>query len=176
LAYTNRLAPQVTEHLDEGERLLAGVRAAPKGASLLIGISAGIGVAVGYVIATSAAEGPLAAALGGGLGAAAGVIVAFGISLIRLRGTDLESPNLALALTDRRLLVLTRSAVTNRSIRLSREYPISRIESISAGTSRLGFPAPVTVALRESDDLFLEVARIDDPAAFAAAFAAHSGR
>lgn len=176
MAYTERLAPHVASHLAEGERLLAGVRANPKGCHAVNASLGGIGAALGFVIGTGLSDGYLGAALGGVLGAAAGVLIALLYAIIRVRRTTvIDAPNLALALTDRRMLIFARSALTNRPNRMSRAYPLEQIRTMAAGEPRLLFPPPFHIVLTNGTKLNLEVGRIDDPAGFAEAFAERRG-
>jgi hypothetical protein len=177
MAYTDRLATQIAGQLQDGEQVLKAVRATPRGASIMIGVAAGIGAGLGYGISTQIGDGPLAAALGGGIGAAAGVFVGFLIAAFRVRSQpEVESPNLVLAMTDRRFLVFLRSWLTNRPTRLSREYPITAVSAVSVGKPRLFLPAPVDISLPDGAAMALEVARVDDPKGFGAAFEGHPAR
>lgn len=176
MAYTQRIAPLVAPHLAEGERLSAAVRANPKGCHAVNGSIAGIVAAVGFVIGITVGDGYLGAVIGGAVGAVAGVLIAYVYATIRVRRVvKLEAPNLALALTDRRLLVFVRSALTNRIRKLSLQYPLDEVRSVTVGEPKLIFPPPMWIVSTEGRKLSLEVGRIDDPEGFAAAFAAARG-
>lgn len=170
MAYIDRVSSTIQPRLEEGEVLVAALRSARRGATMIAAVAAGIGAAAGFLIATSGYDGGFAAAaLGGGVGGGAGAAVGFGIAW-RMGGDDLptRNPYLVVARTDRRLLMLPRSPLTNRPTSVAAARPLAEVGSIAIGPKRFSFPRTTTIRFSDGSSWELEAMAIDEPEGFAA--------
>jgi len=147
-SYTKKLAPVANPHLQQGEVLLAAVRGMSKGATKGI-----VGGTAGMV-----AGGALGAILGGRAG---NDDRAAGEAQARDAGLGDLPPQLALGLTDRRLLVFSRSAVSGKAKDLVGEIPRDRIAEIEGKDLGKLSPNRLTVHLTDGTAVDFEVVRID---------------
>ena len=72
------------------------------------------------------------------------------------------------ARTDRRILLLDRSPLTNRPATVVAERPLDQVEGIEIGPKRLTFPRNATVSFTDGTAWDLELMVIDKPEEFAA--------
>jgi len=149
--------------MEPGERLLAAVRAAPRGTALMVGIAAGLGAALGYVLATSGESSVLRAAVGGGAGGGAGAALGVAIASLRARSRPPGPVALSVALTQRRLVVLRRSLVTNRPLGSVAEVPLAEVAGIDVSPPRPVAARRLRITFGDGSAWDLEAARPDHP-------------
>ncbi|MCJ7725125.1 MAG: hypothetical protein MUP76_01865 [Acidimicrobiia bacterium] len=171
MANTDDLAASIGRYLKKNEQVIGASRAAPRNGVRITSALAGIGAAAGYILSTFIGEGALAAAIGGGLGAAVGVSIATVVAYFRMRKIlGIRAAVVTLALTPRRLLMFRQSWFANRVAELVREDPIEDITSIVVGKAKLISPHPVTIALGDGSALEFEAPKIEHPDLLAQAF------
>jgi hypothetical protein len=170
MAYTDKVAARLEGDLAPGEPVMGMVRAARRGATMIAAVLAGAGAVAGYLIATSGGDASLgAAALGGGIGGGAGAAIGAAAAWVRGGGSlPSKNPYLVLARTDRRILLLERSPLTNRPAAIAAQRPLDQVASIEVGAKRFTFPRTGTVAFSDGTSWDLEFMVIDKPDAFAA--------
>jgi len=133
------------EHLEAGEGVVAGVRVNQKGAS------------------RAAAGG----AVGGLLGAAVAHKMTKGGREAQAAAGFPPNAQLAFALTDRRLLVFDRGAMSGRPKRFLTSMPLSDIVSVRYEPAKL--VPRIHLGLASGAEVGFEAVRLDDPEHFAAA-------
>lgn len=156
-AYTPKLAKVAKDVLEPGETLLAGARAMTKGAtkSIIAGAAGAVaggaaGVAVAGAVSGKEAEEGRKQAKDAGLGDAAQV---------------------AVGLTDRRLLVWKRSGLSGKAKDLIGEIPVSRIAKIEGRDSGSKLkPDDLSVGLSDGSTVDFEVVTADGYEGIARAF------
>jgi hypothetical protein len=177
VARSDDLAQSIGRYLKKSEQVIGGCRAAPRGSSTRTALMAGAGAAAGYIISTVFAEGSVAAAFGGGIGALAGVAISSLVArLLMGRRIGIPAAVVTLALTPRRLLIFRQSWFANRVAELIREIPVDAVTSITVGAARWISPHPVTIGLADETSLALEAAKVEEPALLAEAFGKTTGR
>ena len=176
MANTDDLAASIGRYLKKNEKVIGATRAAPRNGVRITSGLAGVGAAAGYLLSTFIGEGALAAAIGGGLGAAVGVSIATVVAYFRMRKIlGIRAAVVTLALTNRRLLMFRQSWFANRVAELVREFPIEDITSIVVGKAGLISPYPVTVALDNGTAMEFEAPKIERPGLLADAFRETTG-
>lgn len=132
---TKTLIKLVAEHLQPGEELLVGLRVNLKGTALGIGLSAGgAGLALGSKVMS---EGQTQAEDSG---------IPF-------------SQQMALGLSNQRIIVWSRSALTGRPKKILGQIPFSEINEVVFKPGRLG--DKLTLKLQQDRTLELESVKID---------------
>jgi len=167
---THRDAVERRLGLAPGERMLAAARAQRRGTSMIIGIAAGVGGGIGYVVATSDTAGVLRAALGGGIGAGSGAVIGWVVVSMWLRGEAGLGPLLSLAVTNDRFVALRRSAITNTPTDVVASVPIGDVVDLAVGPSRLVFARTLRVVFGNGTAWDLEVTRPERPEQFLNAY------
>ena len=163
MASLTRFRMHAAPDLAPGEEVVAAAHAQPKGMYLIIAPGAGVGAAIGYLVATAGASSMLRAAIGGGVGAAAGVVVATVIGMLVFRSrAPFGSLYSTLVRTSDRLLVYGRSGATNRPRGLIGDSPLAETP-IVVGERRFFLPRSVTVTLPDGSVHALEVAGVEKP-------------
>jgi hypothetical protein len=165
----HRDAVERASGLGPGERLLAAGRVARRGTSVIVGIAAGLGGAVGYVVATAEASTILRAAIGGGVGGGAGAAVGWLIATSVLRGGGGPGPLLSIGITTERFLALRRSALTNTPVEVVTAVPVDGVVGIELGPARLVFARTLTVVFDNGVEWDLETTRAERPETWTAA-------
>lgn len=163
--YTKKLQPVAEDVLESGERLLGAVRASGRGVTrAVIGGAAG---AVGGVTAAPAMGG-VGAVIGSEAGAADR---AEGRQEEEAAGLPPLPPQMALGLTDRRLLIFKRSALSGKPKELVAQIPRDRIEGIEGEDSGSALkPDRLTVVLIDGGQVSFEIPRADGFAPLVEAF------
>ena len=158
--YSKKLAKKAAEDLEPGEQLHAASRALAPGALKSISFSAGGAVGLG-------AAGVMAA------DAATSGDVADG----KQQAEAMELPlatQMALAVTDSRLMVYSRSALTGRAKDLLGSVPLDRIESMTAATGKM--KDSLTLAVAGGESIELDIVKVDGAEPLATAFSRATGR
>jgi hypothetical protein len=110
-----------------------------------------------------------AAALGGGIGGGAGAALGAVAAWARGGGSlPSKNPYLVLARTDRRMLLLERSPLTNRPTSIAAERPLDEVTSVLLGGKRFTFPRTGQVSFSDGTSWPLEFMVVDKPDEFAA--------
>lgn len=147
--YTPKLSKVAGDHLQPGERLIAGIRAMSKGStgSIIAGITgATVGGAAGMVHASKATE--KAAGEGREQSEDAGVG---------------HAAQVAVGLTDQRVLVFKRSPLSGKAKELLGAVPLSDVDNISGADSGSKLkPDTLTVHLNGGSLLEFEAVKADD--------------
>lgn len=136
--YTKKLNEQATDLLD-GEQATYGVRAFLQGSNWYMGIAAGIGVFVAFMI-SNATGGRSSSILLGAIGAGAGVIVGYLAAKARFK----SSPYISIGVTPSRVVVLERGFM-GKVIGVLEEIPLSTVEDVTVGASNMMKPAKVEI-------------------------------
>jgi hypothetical protein len=137
----------------------------------------GAGAGFGYLVGTSITSDMTGAILGGAIGAAAGMAISAFFSRFRMkRAIGVKGSNLTAVITRQRILVFTRTLISSQLSDLGREIPLKDVASMEVGAARLIAPHPLTITLTDGSVLELEVARIEKPDKFVAAFHKATGR
>jgi hypothetical protein len=177
MAVTKHLISVIGGYLKQGEEPIGAARAAARGTAWSSALLGGVGAAAGWLVAGMISDGVLAAALGGGLGAAVGMLIGGIIGTFRMQGAaGLRSSTVLLVLTRRRLLVFRTSLWANKPSGLAREIPIDAIASITTGEPGYFTPQAVAVDLVDGEKLTLESARQERVGELAEAFTEATGR
>ena len=155
MSYEDRIAAVVDRDAQPGESFEAGLRVGPRGTMITLAVVAGIGAAIG-----SFSGGVLAAGIGGGVGAAVGYALA---ELLARRHPVANRASLALALTNRRVLVYLRSALNNRPTRLLASVDRASVSAVEVGPKRFLFPRHLTVVMEDGSRVALEAVPMDRP-------------
>jgi hypothetical protein len=144
--------------LEPGERILAGARGMTKGATKgIVGGAAGAGFgASGIAVGSRAGAEDRAAAA----------------DEHEAAGLPRLPTQVAVGLTDRRLILIRRSPITGRPTHVIASVPRSRIEAITGDTPLSAFkPDRLAVALDDGTRLTFEIVRRDGQAGIVEAFA-----
>jgi hypothetical protein len=177
VAQIKYLSKFVGRWLKDREELIGAIRVTPRGNSIIVASLAGAGVVIGYVVTRALSDDVLALAFGVGVGAAGGMSIGSAFGYLRMRQTTgIRSSTVWVALSKRRLLIFTRSWLSNRPAALAREIPIGAIASIEAGEARLLAPHAVTIDLADGGSLEFEAARVEKPRELEEAFREATGR
>lgn len=157
--YTKKMQPIAAGVLQPGEVLLAGCRANAKGTTN-------------------------AAAVGGAFGLIGGAVA---VAVMRNKaekeedGDDVagsiaarwpKEPQVAIGLTDRRLLVWKRSMMTAKPTELIAEFPREQVTSLTAERGKLS--DPMTILFADGSAVLVEVVRIDGARRIVAAAAGNN--
>lgn len=158
--YTKKMQPIAASVLQPGEILLAGCRANAKGATN-------------------------AAAIGGAFGLIGGAVA---VAVMRNKAEKEEEgsedndgsiaarwpkePQVAIGLTDRRLLVWKRSMMTAKPTELIAEFPRGQVTSLTAERGKLS--DPMTISFADGSAVLVEVVRIDGARRIVAAAAGNN--
>lgn len=177
MAVTEYLLSLIGTYLKDREEPIAAIRATARGTVATSALLAGAGAVGGYFAAQAMSDGVLAAAFGGGVGAATGMLLGAVIGSFRMRGAaGIRSSTVVLVLTRRRLLVFRTFAVSNKPSGLAREIPIDAIAAVEVGKAGLLAAQPVIVTLTDGSSLAFESARLERAPEFAGAFTRATGR
>ncbi len=177
MARLDHLSRFAAPYLRQRETLLGAVRATARGSVVSSAMLTGAGAGFGYLVGTSITEGLAGAILGGAIGAAAGMAVsALFARFLMKRTIGVKGSNLSAVITGQRILMFTRTLMISRPSGLGREIPLKDVASIEVGAAKLIAPHPLTITLNDGSVLELEVARIEKPDRFVAAFRKATGR
>jgi hypothetical protein len=170
MAYADKVAARLDGELAQGEGFRDMVRVARRGATTIAAALAGAGAVVGYLVATSGSDTSfVSAALGGGIGAGVGAAAGAAVAFLRGGGSlPTRNPYLVLARTDRRMLLMERSPLTNRPAAIAAEQPLHQVKGIDLGPRRLTFPRRAKISFADGTSWDLEMMVIDKPGEFAA--------
>lgn len=171
MARLDHLSKFAAPYLKQSETLLGAIRATARGSVIASAMLGGAGAGFGYLIGTSIAEGMTGAVLGGAVGAAAGMAIGAFFARFRMkRAIGVKGSNLSAVITGRRILMFTRTLISSRPSGLGREIPLKDVASMEVGAAKLISPHPLTITLTDGSVLELEVARIEKPDKFVAAY------
>jgi len=176
VARKNDLASSIGRYLKKNEKVIGASRATPRRSVVTTALLAGIGAAGGYILSAFIGDGGLAAALGGGAGALAGIVIAAWVAYFRMRrNMGIRASVVTMALTSGRLLLFRQSWLSNRATELTMEISLGSITSIVVGRSRFLTPHPLTVTLSNEAVMKFESAKIEEPERLAQAFLEATG-
>jgi len=177
VARLDQMSKFAAPYLKKREKVLGAIRATAKGSIASNAMLGGAGAGFGYLLGTTIADGLAGAMVGGGIGGAAGMAIGTFFARFRMKRTiGIRGSNVTVVLTQRRLLLFTRSWLTSRPSGLAAEIPLNQVTSIETGAAKLIAPHPVTIRLDNGTILQLEAAKFEKPDRFVAAFRKATGR
>ena len=154
--YVDKLQKKAAEVMDSGEALVAAVRAMSKGGTKAIVLGTVGAVLGGASVAAGANAGNKAGDAARDQAAAAKIS---------------HATQVALGLTDRRLLIWSRGAFLGRAKDLIGEIALDRIQSIEGQTSgSMMTPDPLRVRLADGNLIEFEIVKVDGIERFVKAF------